>query len=433
MKVAIVVGHNARQPGAKADPPIGEYEFPFNHKVADRMIEMAAASSLELKKFERRYTGSFSREITQAYGQVGDWGATVSVELHFNSADDPTATGTETLSSGSQMSRLLASAMQGSMVETLGLRDRGLKFPGRGERGWQNLNAAAPPAILVEPFFGSHREDRERAAAVGIDGLASMYLRGLDRFFDLDEVVIEPPTDRGAEDTFLVQVDLVTRNLTKPEFFARNKEALATIVDAVNQELRRENHGEAVSELSMLEAICLMNAEMGLKNGKVDDSHVHSNGERGLLPLPSNITYWNGPGSPASTVLVPAERNVKEFLLYLGNLKNRDVGREFSNGALYRDLFLMEAYEGKPRAQMALLAAAVHGWFFPPNFEANAIPYRVLADVVAGAAAEPEAVIAMLQELGYRHGRTEAGRSLLRNRLRNLADGVEIATALNLA
>ena len=165
----------------------------------------------------------------------------------------------------------------------------------------------------------------------------------------------------------------------------------------------------------------------------VDESHVHSNGERGLLPLPSNIAYWNGPGSPASTVLVPAERNTKEFLLYLGKLKNRDIDRDFSNGALYRDIFLMEEYEGKPRVQMELLAAAVHGWFYPPNFEANAIPYRVLADVVARAIPDPEAVVAILQELGYRHGRTEAGRTLLRSRLRNLADGVEIATALNLA
>jgi N-acetylmuramoyl-L-alanine amidase len=433
MKAAIVVGHNLRQPGAFAPSPIGECECTFNGKIADRMIEMAAASPLELKKFERRYVGSFEREIQQTYGQVEDWGANVSVELHFN-ADSALATGTETLSSGSRMSRLLGTAMQQAMVEALGVHDRGLKFPGRTESGWWNLHAASPPAVLVEPFFSTNRQDLERAVEVGIEGLARVYLDGLHRFFDLDEVVIEPPPDRGAEDAFLIQVDLITRNLGKPEFFALNKQALTAIVDRVNQALRHDNHGEAVAELSMLEAICLMNAEMGLKNGKVDDNHTHSNGERGLLPLPASISYWNGPGSPSSTSLVSAERNAKEFLMYLGNLKNRDIGREFSNGALYRDLFSMEAYEGKPRSQMALLAAAVHGWFYPGSYENSCpIPYRVLADIVAGPNAEPEIIVATLQELGYRHAQTENGRTLLRNRLRNLEDGIEIARNLNLA
>ena len=432
VKVAVVVGHNTRERGAFALAPISEHEFTFNTRIADRMVEMTAASSLELKKFHRRYVGSYTREIEEVYGQVEDWGAETSIELHFNSYT-PSSHGTETLSSGSTKSRLLATAIQESMVETLNLRDRGVKFRSREERGGKSLHAASPPAILVEPFFGSNQADVNRAAELTTDDFSEMYLKGLRRYLNIAEPDIDPPDGLSSEEAFLVNVSFLTQNLTKFEFFSQNREAIKAIIDAVNQESYQDSHGEEISELSILEVIGVMNAEMGLKDGKVDATFEHSNGERGLLPLPSNIKYWNGPTSPAANVLVSVERNVKEFILYLGNLKNRDVGRTFSNGTLYRDLFSIESYDGLPRAQMFLLAAAIHGWFLPSNFTANAIPYRLLADTVIKAETEPESVVSMLSELGYIHARTEAGRTLIRNRLMNLINGIEIVSSLGIA
>ena len=153
MKIAIVVGHNSRRMGAYS-PHLKGSEFPFNSE-ASELIEPGPHT---VKTFFRdpSVRGYYS-EILDCYGRCDDWGAEATVELHFNSAT-PTAHGTETLSSGSTGSMELARVFQATMIEGLGLRDRGIKVR-RSGRGSLSLLAGQAPAILTEPFFGSNADD----------------------------------------------------------------------------------------------------------------------------------------------------------------------------------------------------------------------------------------------------------------------------------
>ena len=155
-KLAIVVGHNANSQGA-VRPDTGETEFVYNGKMAKEMVTLGVDYDLDVKVFYRSSHGGYSAEISRVYAEVDKWGADASIELHFNAAGNPAASGTETLSSGSPKSLALAQEVQMEMVEELGLKDRGIKIRNSRTkgRGYQSLIAGNAPAILTEPFFAT--------------------------------------------------------------------------------------------------------------------------------------------------------------------------------------------------------------------------------------------------------------------------------------
>lgn len=157
MKIAIVVGHNEMSRGAIRVSD-GVTEFEFNSELAELIRRIDPEN---VKVFFRRPLGrgSYARQIDTVYAEVDAWGADVSVELHFNSLSGSTANGTETLSSGSRGSVRAAQSIQSEMLNALGLKNRGIKYPGRNHRGGRSLFAGRAPAVLVEPFFGSSLRD----------------------------------------------------------------------------------------------------------------------------------------------------------------------------------------------------------------------------------------------------------------------------------
>ena len=163
-KLGIVVGHTATSGGATGTlglPP----EYNYHREVADSMADFARQTygtasprPMEVKIFLRDGVG-----VQGAYRAVDQWvgnDPAATVELHYNAAT-PSAHGTETLSSGSVGSRALASRVQAGLLQLLGTRDRGIKVRNRqtGGRGWLNLVAGRPPAIITEPAFGSNLSD----------------------------------------------------------------------------------------------------------------------------------------------------------------------------------------------------------------------------------------------------------------------------------
>ena len=161
MKVALVVGHTERRPGAAAVAPISSPEYPWNKDFAERLIaHVASLGDAEARAFFRDEVG-----LVGVYNAVKSWGADCAVELHFNAAG-PSATGSETLYV-TAVSKQLAEAVQDATVMTLGLRDRGVKTPreASGGRGQRNLSQMGPkPSILTEPFFGSNAGDARIAS-----------------------------------------------------------------------------------------------------------------------------------------------------------------------------------------------------------------------------------------------------------------------------
>ena len=422
MKVAVVVGHNSKAPGASAKSPLSISEFKYYNKIADKMVSLSGGG-ITCKRFNRVKTGGYGSEIRKVYAQVDAYNPDISIELHFNAAG-PTATGTETLSSGSSGSLALSKALQDAQLKHLGLTNRGVKVKSRGDRGGLSLHIGRAPAALIEPFFGSNTKDCKAAHALGIEGMAKMLLEGIRAYAGLEEVaapVAESVTSSGA---FLADAKLKHSGLSKKQFFAQNKAAIKAIVKGVNKTLEAQAHGEPINDLTNIDAFAIMNAEMGLKsNGKVDANHVHSEGEKGLLPLPSNLEFWNGPGS-AGLRNIGIDRNVKEFLLYLGNLKNKDIGKDFSGGDLYRDLFTQKGIENSPKKQMAILAAAIHGYFYAGNYTLG-LPFGEISKRIVDAGTDHSHLLELLTELGYKHATHRP--EIIVNRITNLKEGMGFA------
>ena len=147
-RVAIVVGHSARSPGAYAKPPISTNEYFWNSDLADQMVGVAERrDGLALTVFYRDNGG-----VRGAYRAASAWGAGAVIELHFNAAASTAANGTEVVFDAPH-DELLARLCQQHMVGALGLRDRGIKPPWNG-RGAANDDAAQHiPSVIVEPFF----------------------------------------------------------------------------------------------------------------------------------------------------------------------------------------------------------------------------------------------------------------------------------------
>lgn len=154
-KIALVVGHNARSQGAVRATD-GRTEFDW---CGDLAAAILARMPGRYRVFRRPAGKAYTAEIRETYAAVDAWGAAASIELHFNAAADPRATGTETLTSGTPGSLRLAGVIHPAMVGALPLKDRGLVVRRKGERGGESLWSGRAPAVLLEPYFGSNRAD----------------------------------------------------------------------------------------------------------------------------------------------------------------------------------------------------------------------------------------------------------------------------------
>jgi N-acetylmuramoyl-L-alanine amidase len=156
-KLAIIVGHEKKKDGASAMAPLSTTEYPFNKQVAEFMYVYARELQLDCQIFFRDGVG-----VSGAADAVHRWGADVCIELHFNSAS-PSAYGTETLHDAEPSTNAeFAAIVQKHMCEVLkrsGKGNRGVKFLKSGDRGHYNLLAVKCTSCLVEPFFGSNKED----------------------------------------------------------------------------------------------------------------------------------------------------------------------------------------------------------------------------------------------------------------------------------
>lgn len=172
-KLAVVVGHTRKAPGACGVAPIDSCEYHWNSYIAHRMCELASPMGVDCAVFYR------DNGTEKAYKNADSWGADAIIELHYN-AFKPSSTGTETLW-GTKQSVPWAEAAQRHMVRLLGLSDRGLKDRSESGRGHYNLTLSKTPSIIVEPFFGSSYKD----AVIGQQNktaLAKAYLNAFVEF-----------------------------------------------------------------------------------------------------------------------------------------------------------------------------------------------------------------------------------------------------------
>jgi len=159
-RLAIVVGHDKFQPGARAVYPISQYEYHYNTEIAGLMDSMAKDYQLQSRIFFR------NSGLVKAYEAVNAWvenTQSVAIELHFNSSEDRRAKGTETLYDDPE-SQILATLIQGAVLIAFKRnieQNRKTVLIKDGERGHRNLSLAKCPSVIVEPFFGSNKEDAD--------------------------------------------------------------------------------------------------------------------------------------------------------------------------------------------------------------------------------------------------------------------------------
>ena len=167
--LAIVIGHSPEgDRGAEGvTPPFpaqstqGKSEYYWNRDLAERAAAVARAQGIRVEIFHRMKNGAIG--VREAYRLVKAWNPLASVELHFNSADAPSAHGTETLY-GADDSIPWAKSLQASLVKLFdrqGHANRGLKDARVEGRGVASLTNDVQPSALIEPFFGHNRDDAE--------------------------------------------------------------------------------------------------------------------------------------------------------------------------------------------------------------------------------------------------------------------------------
>lgn len=143
-KIALVIGHSPNDPGAvNTNYKISEWKY--NSGLAEQVAALVSNAHVTVIPGDdtNEYIARINRERFDC-----------ALELHCNGAENPNATGTETLFwHNSMFGEFMAEKIQARVVEALGLRNRGLKEIFRGQRGWPFLMGTHCPAVIAEPFF----------------------------------------------------------------------------------------------------------------------------------------------------------------------------------------------------------------------------------------------------------------------------------------
>jgi N-acetylmuramoyl-L-alanine amidase len=152
--VALVVGHEAKSPGAYFKGPEFKHEYDYNSQLAKKITDLAKSANIKVHTVFRDGVG-----ISGAYKKVKELDVDACIELHFN-AFNGKATGTVNLCSNDANDKAFATIVQKHMCKAM-KRDglsRGLSITPK--RGGQSVHALpGTPNCLVEPFFGDNLEE----------------------------------------------------------------------------------------------------------------------------------------------------------------------------------------------------------------------------------------------------------------------------------
>lgn len=139
--VTIVVGHCPDAPGAM-NQTFNVTEYEFNNELAQLVATQVRAMGIKPTVVYRDTLKGLPKHINQI-------GSDIVVSLHCN-AFNKIVSGSEVLHyEGSGKGEKLASCIHSQVVETLGLRDRGLQ----SNTSKYLLKKTDKPCVILEPFF----------------------------------------------------------------------------------------------------------------------------------------------------------------------------------------------------------------------------------------------------------------------------------------
>lgn len=204
------------------------------------------------------------------------------------------------------------------------------------------------------------------------------------------------------------------QGLNKDQFLDQNRSKILELISDVRLDLEAQ-YGPRARAVSVIDFWVLFYTEAGLAaGGVVDPTFVHSEGEHGILPLPSNIrSFWVGDDAPHWNRPMSIEDNIYYFALYLGQLKNKHAATR-GGRSLYPSLFQEPGIDGHEEITAKLLAGVVHGYFYSGNY--RRVGGRVPFDDILDGYRRDDDLDVIMRPTGYVH----AGKSLMKNRQINI-------------
>lgn len=157
MRIAFVVGHTEKDKGAYS-PHLNISEWDFYNEVLEHIPNANVF-------YHDPNIRSYTARIKNTAEKLNKINLDLVIEMHFNAAT-PQAHGCETLYYyNSKTSRSYAKVFSETVYNWTGikLRNNGLKaLVNKHDRGFASVYYPNAPTILIEPFFGSNKEDCEK-------------------------------------------------------------------------------------------------------------------------------------------------------------------------------------------------------------------------------------------------------------------------------
>lgn len=173
-------GHGGSDPGAIG--PTGLKEKDVNLRIALKVGELLKSQGVSInytRTTDMRYSEKLSDDLSARARFANNSKARYFLSIHCNSASNPAATGTETfaLAPGGEGEKL-AKAIQESLVSSIRLPNRGIKFA-----NFAVLRETAMPAALVEVcFINNPKEEALLKDEAFLDKVAMAIAQGVIKF-----------------------------------------------------------------------------------------------------------------------------------------------------------------------------------------------------------------------------------------------------------
>jgi len=164
-KVALVVGHRKRKPGAYGNAGLSEFQY-NSILVNDIFSSLLGSDDVDVRIFYRDdKPGGYGEKMKRLHKRIDAWGADFSISFHFNACDKTWVNGHEILYC-SNAGRRAAKILDKHFDKNLNNRDRNIKRRKKNQRGGGFLCRGRSVCVISEPFFASHQDKFVR----GTDG-----------------------------------------------------------------------------------------------------------------------------------------------------------------------------------------------------------------------------------------------------------------------
>ncbi len=163
--VAIVIGHDWSSKGAFSRI-VGQPEYDYNKEVAEMIGCDVYTHSPNI---------SYKNKMRATYQKLSHYALTL--ELHYNAAS-PSAHGAEALFFHTNPLGKRAAELFAEMVSSrYGTRNRGAKqLSNLNQRGYWAVASGIPTGLILEPFFGTHKEAYKFKNKCAYAGLISEFI-----------------------------------------------------------------------------------------------------------------------------------------------------------------------------------------------------------------------------------------------------------------